>query len=148
MRSLEFDICKIIWPKKIIVLRWRQKRKKIICSVETDTVAWCGDHTPDPASCRTKKTQCSNSKNLRSRSLFSLWSQVRVLWLLIWWLLEAYMVINFKAREISRGAHKLVQTPTLKKKCLRLILYSAPRKIIFLLFIYVHLSEFTLHNTV
>ena len=24
--------------------------------VETDTVAWCGDHTPDPATCRTKKT--------------------------------------------------------------------------------------------
>ena len=57
MRSLEFDICKIIWPKKIIVLRWRQKREKIICSVETDTVAWCGDHTPDPATCRTNNNK-------------------------------------------------------------------------------------------
>jgi len=42
-----------------------------------------------------------------------MWSQVRVLWLLIWWPLEAYMVINFRIREISRGARKLVRTPTL-----------------------------------
>jgi len=27
--------------------------------------------------------------------------------------LEAYMVVNFRAREISRGARKLARTPTL-----------------------------------
>jgi hypothetical protein len=31
-------------------------------------------------------------------------------------LLEAYMVVNFKARVISSGAHKLSQTLTLIKK--------------------------------
>jgi hypothetical protein len=38
------------------------------------------------------------------------------MWLLIWWPLEAYMVVNFRAREISRGARKLVRTPTLNYK--------------------------------
>ena len=51
-----------------------------------------------------------------SRSLLLLWFQVRTLWLLIWWPLEAYMIVNFRAREISRGARKLARTPTLKKK--------------------------------
>jgi hypothetical protein len=50
---------------------------------------------------------------LRSRCLLLLWSQVRALWLLIWWPLEAYMVVNFRACGISRGARKLAQTPTL-----------------------------------
>jgi hypothetical protein len=36
------------------------------------------------------------SKNLGLKSLFFLWSQIRTLWLLIWWSLEAYMVINFR----------------------------------------------------
>jgi hypothetical protein len=45
--------------------------------------------------------------------LLPLWFQVRTLWLLIWWLLEAYMVVNFKTREISRSMHKLVRTSTL-----------------------------------
>jgi len=57
-----------------------------------------------------------SSKNLRSRGLLPLWSQVRALWLLIWWPLEAYMVVNFRARGISRGACKLTRTPTLNKK--------------------------------
>jgi hypothetical protein len=52
-------------------------------------------------------------KSLGSRNLFFLWSQVRVLWLLICWLLEAYMVINFRTRGISWGARKLARTPTL-----------------------------------
>jgi hypothetical protein len=43
----------------------------------------------------------------------SLWSQVRALWLLIWWPLEAYIVVNFRACGISRGAPKLARTPTL-----------------------------------
>jgi len=30
--------------------------------------------------------------------------------------LEAYMVVNFRARGISRGARKLARTPTLNKK--------------------------------
>jgi hypothetical protein len=50
---------------------------------------------------------------LGPRGLLPLWSQVRTLWLLIWWPLEAYMVVNFKARGISRGARKLARTPTL-----------------------------------
>jgi hypothetical protein len=54
-----------------------------------------------------------SGKCLRLRCLFSLWSQVQVLWLLIWWPLEAYMVVNFRARGISQGARKLVRTPTL-----------------------------------
>jgi hypothetical protein len=52
---------------------------------------------------------------LGSRGLFPLWSQVRVQWLLIWWPLEIYMVVNFRACKI-RGARKLVRTHTLKKK--------------------------------
>jgi hypothetical protein len=47
--------------------------------------------------------------------LLPLWSQVRALCLLIWWPLEAYMVVNFRTREISRGTHKLAWTSTLKK---------------------------------
>jgi hypothetical protein len=50
------------------------------------------------------------------KGLFPLWSQVRVLWLLIYWPLKAYMVINFKTRGISRGTCKLTQTLTLIKK--------------------------------
>jgi len=50
------------------------------------------------------------------RDLFSLWSQVRIMWLLIWWQREAYMVVNFRVRGISQGTCKLAQTPTLKKK--------------------------------
>jgi hypothetical protein len=47
--------------------------------------------------------------------------QSRALWLLIWWPLKAYMIVNFRAREISRGTRKLTWTPTLnwkKKKVL------------------------------
>jgi hypothetical protein len=58
----------------------------------------------------------SSGKNLRSRGLLSLWSQVRALWLLIWWSLEVYMVVNFRTHGISRGVRKLTRTPTLKKK--------------------------------
>jgi hypothetical protein len=32
---------------------------------------------------------------------------------LIWWSLEAYMIVNFRDRGISRAAHKLAQTLTL-----------------------------------
>jgi len=35
------------------------------------------------------------------------------MWLLIWWPLEAYMVVNFRTRGISRDARKLARTPTL-----------------------------------
>jgi len=60
----------------------------------------------------------SRSKSLGLKGLLFLWSQVRVLWLLIWWPLEVYMIVNFRARGISQGARKLVQTPILiiKKK--------------------------------
>jgi len=46
----------------------------------------------------------------------SLWFQIWTLWLLIWWSLKIYIVVNFRARGISRGARKLIQTPTLIKK--------------------------------
>jgi hypothetical protein len=58
----------------------------------------------------------SSNKSLEPRGLLPLWSQVRVLWLLIWWPLEAYMVVNFRTRGISRGARKLARTPTLNLK--------------------------------
>ena len=57
-----------------------------------------------------------SDKSLGPRGLLPLWSQVRAMWLLISWLLEAYMVVNFRVREISRGARKLARTPTLNKK--------------------------------
>ena len=57
-----------------------------------------------------------SDKKLGPRGLLPLWSQVRALWLLIWWPLEAYMVVNFRAREISRSARKLAWTPTVKLK--------------------------------
>ena len=52
------------------------------------------------------------SGSSRSRYLLPMWSQVRAMWLP----LEAYMIVNFKARGISRGARKLARTPTLNKK--------------------------------
>ena len=55
-----------------------------------------------------------SGKNLRPRYLLPLWSQVRAMWLLIWWPLEAYMVVNFRTRIISRGARKLARTSMLK----------------------------------
>jgi len=48
-----------------------------------------------------------SDKNLGSRGLLLLWSQVRAMWLLIWWPLEVYMIVNFRARGISRGTRKL-----------------------------------------
>ena len=54
-----------------------------------------------------------SGKSLGLRGLLPLWSQIRAMWLLIQWPLEAYMVVNFRARGISRGACKLVRTPTL-----------------------------------
>jgi hypothetical protein len=55
----------------------------------------------------------SSDKNLESRDLLSLWSQVQTLWLLIWWPLEAYMVVNFKTCRISGDAYKLARKTTL-----------------------------------
>jgi hypothetical protein len=55
-------------------------------------------------------------KNSEPKNLFSLWSQVRVLWLIVWWPLKAYMIVNFRTHGISRGARKLVRIPTLIKK--------------------------------
>jgi hypothetical protein len=46
---------------------------------------------------------------LRLKGLLILWSQVRVMLLLIWWLLKVYMVVNFRAREISWGTRKLAR---------------------------------------
>jgi len=57
-----------------------------------------------------------NDKNLWSRSLLLMWSQVRAMWLLIWWSLEVYMVVNFRARVINRDTRKLTRTFMLKKK--------------------------------
>ena len=58
----------------------------------------------------------AHDKSLGLRGLLSLWSQIRALWLLIWWSLEVYMVVNFRVCEISQGTRKLVRTPTLNKK--------------------------------
>jgi hypothetical protein len=58
----------------------------------------------------------SSDKNLKLKSLFSLWFQVWDMWLLIWWPLEAYMVVNFRTRGINRDARKLVQTTILNLK--------------------------------
>jgi hypothetical protein len=51
-------------------------------------------------------------KNLK----YVMWSQVQVLWLLIWWPLEIYIVVNFRARGNSRDARKLARIPTLEQK--------------------------------
>jgi uncharacterized membrane protein len=58
----------------------------------------------------------SNNRSLGLRGLLSLWSHVRALWLLVRWSLEAYIVVNFRAREISRGARKLARIVMLIKK--------------------------------
>ena len=63
-----------------------------------------------------------------SRGLFSLWSQVRALWLLIWWPLEAYMVVNFKARGISRGARKLAWHPRQTKIYIYIYIIQYPTR--------------------
>jgi hypothetical protein len=54
-----------------------------------------------------------SGKSLRPGGLLPLWSQVRALWLLIWWPLEAYMVVNFRGHGISWYTRKLARTPTL-----------------------------------
>jgi hypothetical protein len=59
---------------------------------------------------------CPSGKSLGPRGLLPLWSQVQALWLLIWWPLEAYMVVNLRARGISRGTRKLARTPMLNWK--------------------------------
>jgi hypothetical protein len=69
---------------------------------------------------------CSKSKSLNhlsGDSVVRTWDQEvcslcglrfeLALWLLIWWPLETYMVVNFRTREISRDTHKLTRTPTL-----------------------------------
>jgi len=38
---------------------------------------------------------------LGSKGLFSMWSQVRAMWLLIWWPLKTYITVNFKAHRIN-----------------------------------------------
>ena len=58
----------------------------------------------------------TSGKNLELRGLFFLWFQGRVLWLLIWWPLKVYMIVNFKVRGISKGIRKLIQTSILIKK--------------------------------
>jgi hypothetical protein len=45
-----------------------------------------------------------------------MWSQVWALWLLIWWPLETYMIVNFRIHWISWNAHKLARKPTLSLK--------------------------------
>jgi hypothetical protein len=57
-----------------------------------------------------------NGKSLELEGLLPLWFQVRALWLLIWWSLEAYMIVNFRARGISRDVRKLTRTPRLTEK--------------------------------
>jgi len=42
--------------------------------------------------------------------------QVRAMWVLIWWLLDVYLVINFRVCGISRDGCKLIQTSSLIKK--------------------------------
>jgi hypothetical protein len=54
-----------------------------------------------------------SGKNLELRGLFFSVVLGSSPWLLIWWPLEAYMIGNFRARVISRGARKLARTPTL-----------------------------------
>jgi len=58
----------------------------------------------------------SSDKNLELKSLLFLWFQVWNMWLLIWWPLEAYMVVNFRTRGINRDARKLVGTTILNLK--------------------------------
>jgi hypothetical protein len=63
----------------------------------------------------------SSGKSLGLRCLLLLKSQVRIMWLLIWWSLEVYIVINFRANEISRDVCKLSRTSTLIKKKIALV---------------------------
>jgi hypothetical protein len=51
----------------------------------------------------------ASDKSLESRDLL-------FMWLLIWWSLEVYMIVNFRTREIIQDTHKLTQTPTLINK--------------------------------
>jgi hypothetical protein len=51
----------------------------------------------------------ASDKSLESRDLL-------FMWLLIWWSLEVYMIVNFRTREIIQDTHNLTQTPTLINK--------------------------------
>lgn len=48
--------------------------------------------------------------------MFGIKNLLRVPWLLIWWLLETYIVINFMTYEITRVACKLARTTMLNLK--------------------------------
>ena len=76
--------------------------------------------TPQQTQNKNRHTQPSrwwlSGKNLGSRGLLPLWSQVRAIWLLRWWPLETYMVVNFRACKINWGVRKLTRTPMLNKK--------------------------------
>jgi hypothetical protein len=67
--------------------------------------------------------RCYSDKSLWLKNLLFMWFQVRVIWLLVWWSLEAYMVVNFRTHEISQGMRKLARTPMLIKKRACLLLY-------------------------
>ena len=63
---------------------------------------------------------CSSDNSLWLRNL---WSQIQTIWLLVWWSLEVYMVVNFRTHKISQGMRKLARTPMLIKKRACLLLY-------------------------
>jgi len=78
------------------------KFQKLLPCIQNLKMFWC-----EPFS------RWSSDKSLGLKSLLLLWSQIQALWLLIWWLLETYIVVNFRACEISRDTRKLIQTLTL-----------------------------------
>ena len=88
-----------------------------------------------------------------TEGLLPLWSQVRTLWLLIWWPLKAYMVVNFRVCGINRDVRKITQTPTLirKKDIVRsniliylcLLIFS----VLFLVIIYNYLFIYYIDNS-
>ena len=54
-----------------------------------------------------------------------LWKQITIIIIIIiWWSLEAFMVVNFRARGINRSARKLARTSTLIKKKKLLLFFS------------------------
>jgi hypothetical protein len=78
------------------------KFQKLLPCIQNLKIFWCKPFS-----------RWSSDKSLGLKGLLPMWSQIRTLWLLIWWLLETYIVVNFRACEISRDTRKLIRTLTL-----------------------------------
>jgi len=69
-------------------------------------------------------------------------SDSRVMWLLIWWLLEVYMIANFRVHKINRDACKLTNIKLLLTNIINLFISTSIYVLFNLIFPYQSLMNF------